>query len=125
MRVLLTGAAGFIGSRVWMALTAAGHEAVAIDSMFYAAHGSSAHPPNGCRINDVCDPDALSVLLKGIDIVCHQAAVVRAGINAADAPVYGSNNDYGTAVLLAQMYDAGCRRLVLASSVPVGHRSAQ
>ncbi|ETZ96418.1 NAD dependent epimerase/dehydratase family protein [Mycobacterium kansasii 824] len=51
--------------------------------------------------------------------MCHQAAVVGAGINAADAPAYGSNNDYGTAVLLAQMYDAGCRRLVLASSMVV------
>lgn len=119
MRVLLTGAAGFIGSRVWTALAAAGHDVVAIDSMLYAAHGSGAHPPDGCRINDVRDPDALSVLLKGIDVVCHQAAVVGAGINAADAPAYGSNNDYGTAVLLAQMYDAGCRRLVLASSMVV------
>jgi dTDP-L-rhamnose 4-epimerase len=52
-------------------------------------------------------------------VVCHQAAVVGAGVDAADAPSYGSHNDYGTTVLLAEMFAAGCRRLVLASSVVV------
>jgi dTDP-L-rhamnose 4-epimerase len=58
-------------------------------------------------------------LLAGVDVVCHQAAVVGAGVNAADAPSYGSHNDYGTTVLLAEMFAAGCRRLVLASSMVV------
>jgi dTDP-L-rhamnose 4-epimerase len=52
-------------------------------------------------------------------VVCHQAAVVGAGVDAADAPSYGSHNDYATAVLLAEMFAAGCRRLVLASSMVV------
>ena len=34
-------------------------------------------------------------------------------------PSYGSHNDFGTAVLLAEMFAAGCRRLVLASSMVV------
>ncbi len=65
------------------------------------------------------DADALAPLLDGIDVVCHQAAVVGAGVNAADAPSYASHNDYGTAVLLAQMFAAGMQRLVLASSMVV------
>ena len=40
MRVLLTGAAGFIGSRVRAALLAAGHEVVALDALLPAAHGA-------------------------------------------------------------------------------------
>jgi len=40
-------------------------------------------------------------------------------VNAADAPSYGSHNDYGTSVLLAEMFAADCRRLVLASSMVV------
>ncbi|TLH67857.1 NAD-dependent epimerase/dehydratase family protein [Mycolicibacterium aubagnense] len=119
MRVLLTGAAGFIGSRIWAELAAAGHEVVAIDAMLGAAHGPGALPPDGCLVHDVRDAEALAVQLKGIDVVCHQAAVVGAGVNAADAPSYGSHNDYATTVLLAQMYAAGCRRLVLASSMVV------
>jgi dTDP-L-rhamnose 4-epimerase len=119
VRVLLTGAAGFIGSRVRAALLADGHEVVAADVMLDAAHGPGAELPDGVHRVDVRDADALSPLLSGIDVVCHQAAVVGAGVNAADAPSYASHNDYGTAVLLAQMFDAGVRRLVLASSMVV------
>jgi dTDP-L-rhamnose 4-epimerase len=119
VRVLLTGAAGFIGSRVGAALRAAGHDVVAVDAMLPAAHGDDAAPPRDCRQVDIRDADALAPLLNGVDLVCHQAAVVGAGVNAADAPDYGSHNDFGTTVLLAQMFHAGVTRLVLASSMVV------
>lgn len=119
MRVLLTGAAGFIGSRVWEALSDAGHDVVAIDTMLPAAHGENVEPPEDVQRIDVRDAGAVASLLDGVDVVCHQAAVVGAGVNAADAPSYASHNDYGTAVLLAEMFAAGCQRLVLASSMVV------
>jgi dTDP-L-rhamnose 4-epimerase len=119
VRVLVTGAAGFIGTRVCAALTAAGHEVVAVDAMLTAAHGATSVPPDGVVEVDVRDAAGLAALLPGVDVVCHQAAVVGAGVDASDAPSYGSHNDYGTTVLLAEMYAAGCRRLVLASSMVV------
>jgi dTDP-L-rhamnose 4-epimerase len=119
VRVLLTGAAGFIGARVARALEGDGHEVVGVDVMLPAAHGPGAEAPPGCHVVDVRDGDALAPLLAGVDVVCHQAAMVGAGVNAADAPAYGGHNDYATTVLLAQMYAAGCRRLVLASSMVV------
>jgi dTDP-L-rhamnose 4-epimerase len=119
VRVLLTGAAGFIGSRIWARLADAGHEVVAVDVMLPAAHRDGAEPPPQCRPVDIRDADAVAGLLDGVDVVCHQAAVVGAGVNAADAPSYGSHNDYGTSVLLAAMFAAGCSRLVLASSMVV------
>ena len=119
MRVLLTGAAGFIGARVDATLRDAGHDVVAVDAMLAAAHGPGAEPPPGCQVLDIRDAAAIAPLLEGVDVVCHQAAVVGAGVNAADAPSYGSHNDYATAVLLAEMFAAGCRKLVLASSMVV------
>ena len=119
MRVLLTGAAGFIGTRVGVKLREAGHEVVGLDAMLSAAHGTAVRPPDGVYEVDVRDAAGVAALLEGIDVVCHQAAVVGAGVNAADAPSYGSHNDYGTAVLLAEMFAAGCRKLVLASSMVV------
>ena len=119
MRILLTGAAGFIGSRVGAALVDAGHDVVAVDAMLPAAHGADAEPPEGVQRVDVRDAVAVASLLDGVDAVCHQAAVVGAGVDAADAPSYGSHNDYATTVLLAEMFAAGCRRLVLASSMVV------
>jgi dTDP-L-rhamnose 4-epimerase len=117
--VLLTGAAGFIGTRVAAALTDAGHEVTAVDAMLPAAHGANAEVPLDVQQVDVRDAAALAPLLEGVDVVCHQAAVVGAGVDAADAPAYGSHNDFGTAVLLAEMFAAGCQRLVLASSMVV------
>lgn len=119
MRILLTGAAGFIGARVHTALRDAGHDVVAVDAMLGAAHGPGAEPPPECQVVDIRDAAALAPLLEGVDAVCHQAAVVGAGVNAADAPAYGSHNDYGTTVLLAEMFAVGCQRLVLASSMVV------
>lgn len=119
MKVLVTGAAGFIGSRVCAKLADAGHEVVRIDAMLSAAHGSATTPPDGVLEVDVRDAPGLASLLPGVDVVCHQAAVVGAGVDAADAPNYGSHNDYGTTVLLAEMFAADCRRLVLASSMVV------
>ncbi len=115
----MTGAAGFIGSRVAAALTEQGHDVVAVDAMLSAAHGAKAELPQGVQRVDVRDAAALAPLLDGVDVVCHQAAVVGAGVDAADAPSYGSHNDFGTAVLLAEMFAAGCQRLVLASSMVV------
>ncbi len=119
MRVLLTGAAGFIGSRVGAALRSAGHEVVGVDLLLPAAHGPDPQLPPGCHRVDVRDGQALAPLLAGVDVVSHQAAMVGAGVNAADAPAYGGHNDFATTVLLAQMFAADVQRLVLASSMVV------
>ncbi|MFF5175220.1 NAD-dependent epimerase/dehydratase family protein [Micromonospora sp. NPDC000089] len=122
MRVLVTGAAGFIGSQLADLLVAEGHEAVCLDALLPQAHGgelpqwSRWHDP---VIGDVRDAALLDRLLPGVDAVCHQAAMVGHGLDPSDAPDYASHNDHGTAVLLAAMHRAGVSRLVLASSMVV------
>ncbi len=118
MRVLLTGSAGFIGTAVGTVLEDAGHEVVRVDAMLPQAHGAT-EPPPGTHAVDVRDADAWPALLAGVDVVCHQAAVVGAGVTVADLPAYAGVNDLGTAVLLAAMHAAGVDRLVLASSMVV------
>jgi dTDP-L-rhamnose 4-epimerase len=117
-RVLLTGAEGFIGSAVDRALSAAGHDVVRVDLMLAAAH-HGAGPRPGTHVLDVRDVADRPDLLAGVDVVCHQAAVVGAGTSTADLPLYAGHNDLGTAALLAAASDAGVSRLVLASSMVV------
>ena len=119
MRVLLTGAAGFIAGHISTALHDAGHEVLGVDAMLPLAHGQDAPTPDGVQRVDVRDADALTAALAGVDVVCHQAAMVGAGVDAADAPLFASHNDLGTAVLLAAMAETRVRRLVLASSMVV------
>ncbi|GHD87501.1 NAD-dependent epimerase/dehydratase family protein [Streptomyces naganishii] len=106
MRVLVTGGAGFIGSHVVEALAGGGHEPVVLD----------VRGPAG---EDVRNPEAVGRALRGVDAVCHQAAMVGLGNGVADAAEYVSHNDLGTAVLLTAMARAGVRRLVLAGSMVV------
>ncbi|HET7328915.1 MAG TPA: NAD-dependent epimerase/dehydratase family protein [Nocardioidaceae bacterium] len=119
MRVLVTGAAGFIGSAVVQALHTAGHDVAAVDALIEQAHPAAASLPAGVERADVRDLDTLRPLLRGVDIVVHQAAMVGAGTDAADLPLYASHNDLGTTTLLAAMAEAGVHRLVLASSMVV------
>jgi dTDP-L-rhamnose 4-epimerase len=122
MRVLVTGGAGFIGSHVVAALTAAGHESVVLDALLPSAHpGATAPEVPGAHlvVGDVRDREAVAGALAGVDAVCHQAAMVGLGKDFADAPLYVGCNDLGTAVLLAEMAAAGVRDLVLAGSMVV------
>jgi dTDP-L-rhamnose 4-epimerase len=118
MRVLITGAAGFIGSHIAELLGQRGHETVSLDNLSPKAHGPHA-TVDGVTVGDVRDAELMDDLLRGVDVVCHQAAVVGHGLDPSDAPDYALHNDYATAVLLAAMYRAGIRRLVLASSMVV------
>jgi dTDP-L-rhamnose 4-epimerase len=118
VRILLTGSAGFIGTAVGEVLEADGHEVVRVDLMLPMAHGT-AEPPAGTHHLDVRDAAAWVDLLRGVDAVCHQAAVVGAGVRVGDLPAYAGHNDLGTAALLAAMHEADVARLVLASSMVV------
>jgi dTDP-L-rhamnose 4-epimerase len=121
MLILVTGGAGFIGSHIATTLAGAGHEVRVLDSLLSAAHRTAPPVPDGVdwRHADVRDRRAVAVALRGVDAVCHQAAMVGLGKDFADAPDYVGCNDLGTAVLLAGMAHAGVGRLVLASSMVV------
>ncbi|MDL4821768.1 NAD-dependent epimerase/dehydratase family protein [Actinomadura opuntiae] len=115
MNVLLTGSAGFIGSHIAEALTAAGHRVRGLDLRPDGLDPSGG--PSGTA--DVRDSAAVAERLDGIDAVCHQAAKVGLGVDVSDLPDYASVNVHGTAVLLAEMARAGVGTLVLASSMVV------
>lgn len=119
MRVLLTGGAGFIGSHIADSLADRGHEVMVLDNLLPQAHSGVPEWTSQLVRGDVRDLDLVTGLLRGVDAVCHQAAVVGHGLDPSDAPLYVSNNDHATAVLLAAMHSAGVRKLVLASSMVV------
>jgi dTDP-L-rhamnose 4-epimerase len=118
MRVVVTGSAGFIGSAICRRLEEAGDEVVRVDLMLPQAHGN-ASAPAGTHQLDVRDAEAWTRLLDGADAVCHQAAVVGAGVRVSDLPLYAAHNDLGTAALLSAMHVVQLDRLVLASSMVV------
>jgi dTDP-L-rhamnose 4-epimerase len=100
-----------------------GHDVVLLDALLPQAHRSG-KTPSWCEAHRLVagrveEAGLLAELLNDVDVVCHQAAMVGHGVNPADAPDYALHNDYATAVVLAEMFAAGVRRLVLASSMVV------
>jgi dTDP-L-rhamnose 4-epimerase len=119
VKVLLTGAAGFIGSAISDLLVDQGHEVVGVDALIQQAWGAVSALPEGVHQLDVRDALAWSSVLRGVDVVCHQAAMVGAGVTVSDLPAYAAHNDLGTAALLAAMHEVGVSRIVFASSMVV------
>jgi len=122
MRILITGAAGFIGSQITDAALAAGHEVRGLDSLSTAVHDElPGYWPDGVELitGDIRDPRVVELAVRDVDVVCHQAAMVGLGVSLADLPLYCDINVTGTAVLLEAMGAAQAGRLVLASSMVV------
>jgi dTDP-L-rhamnose 4-epimerase len=111
-RVLITGGAGFIGSHIVDAALQAGLEPFVLDRRH--PHVDVDH-----LIGDLRDADLVERAARGVEFVCHQAAMVGLGVDLDDMPSYVANNDLGTAVLLRALARKRPRRLVLASSMVV------
>jgi NAD+-dependent farnesol dehydrogenase len=71
MRVLITGATGFLGRTLVAAFQAAGHSTVA-----FSRHARASGVPGETADGDVRDPSALARAVSGCDAICHSAALV-------------------------------------------------
>lgn len=123
MRVLVTGGAGFIGSAIVDLLVGADHDVVVADCLLPAAHrGTPDYLNEGAdyRFVDLRDTDAVAEVVRGVDAVCHQAAMVGLGVDFDDVTEYVTHNDLVTANLLRALHRrAFGGRIVLASSMVV------
>ncbi len=119
MNVLLTGGAGYIGSHVVRALTAAGHECVVYDNL----GNGHAEAVAGAKLvaADVADGDTLRAAMRDGDIeaVIHLAAFIEAGESMAKPEKYFSNNSVNGLGLLEAMRDCGVGRIVFSSTAAV------
>jgi len=115
VRVLVTGAAGFVGTAVVRRLLSSGHQVAAL---VHAAQPAGTHD---LRPGDILDPASLGEAVAGVDAVCHLAALTQVRESFQDPVAYFQVNVTGTLNLLHAMDTETARagrplRLVLAST---------
>lgn len=125
MHVLITGGAGFIGSRLTRKLSEGGAEVTVLDNLSEQVHGVGASFPEGldtvarCIHGDVRDRAVMQQAIVGQEVIVHLAAETGTGQSMYQVSHYSNVNLQGTSVLLDLLVNerpAALRKLVVASS---------
>ncbi len=114
MRVLVTGGSGLLGRRTIAALSARGHEVIALQR--------HEHVDLDCRqvLADVCDTAAVTAAAAGCSAVVHGAA--RVGV-VGTRDEFRRANVGGTESVVIACREARVPRLIVVSSPSVGYES--
>lgn len=126
-RVLITGGAGFVGSHLADALASAGHEVIIFDNLEPQVHGHGRTRPAyldpylRLETGDIRDGEALTPLVREVDVVFHLAAKVGVGQSMYQVRRYTDVNTMGIATLLEALIANRdrVRKLVVASSMSI------
>lgn len=111
MKIMVTGAAGQLGSRTVRVLHEAGHEVVATDRA--ARHAI----PVELHVADLLDRHAMTELARGIDAVAHLGN--HTDFSPPDPQMIFNENMTMNMNVLQAAIDGGARKIVFASSIQV------
>lgn len=128
MRVLVTGAAGFVGSHLTTALVREGHEVVALDCLLSDSYPRAVKEANLALIMDLpgvevhrldLRTDDLTGVVEGAEVVVNEAAMPGLMKSWADFELYASCNLLAVERLVRACLGAQVRRFVQVSTSSV------
>lgn len=117
-RMLVTGAAGFIGSSLVRELCAQGHEVRGIDNLVTGKLENLSDVLDQMNFSegDVCDESLIRSLCQDVDVVFHEAALPSVAKSVLDPSTSHQANIEGTFSVLMAARDMGVKRIVYAAS---------
>lgn len=127
MKILVTGAAGFIGSHTCVELLNSGYDIVGVDNFVNSKPEAldNIEKITGKRISfyegDVCDEELLRKIMSEHKVAAaiHFAGLKAVGESVAKPLMYYQNNLLSTIVLTKVMNEFGCKKIIFSSSATV------
>ena len=118
MRVLITGAGGFIGSHLVDLLVSEGHNVIGIDKKRISDWSVGQHCSNVSRVLDIRDMESLRYFKPSFsfDVCFHLAAESRIQPSFTDPLGCIMDNVWGTANVLQFCVESKCKRIIYAGS---------
>ena len=115
-KILVTGAAGFLGSHLSEQLSNLGHDVVGIDNM---AGGYEDNVPKNIKFHkiDCCDLPEVQKIMKGIEVVYHCAATAHEGLSVFSPFEITKNNYLASVAIFSAAVNEKVKRIIFCSSM--------
>ena len=125
MRALVTGAAGFIGSRLSARLAADGHEVVGLDDLSEGSLENLEDAPSVAFVQvDLRDAEGLARAADGCDVIFHQGAKRSVPRSLVEPALTTDVNVGGTLNVLLAARTVGARAVLASSSAVYGDQDS-
>lgn len=116
MKILVTGAAGFLGSHLCDRLYDDGHEVIGTD-LLIGGDIENVNPNIKFYQVDCCDFDAMKRVMEGVDVVVHAAATAHEGLSVFSPATITKNIFQATVATTSAAISCGVKRFVFCSSM--------
>ena len=115
-KILVTGAAGFLGSHLAEQLQKIGHQVVGLDNMM---GGYEDNVPKNIEFHkvDCCDLEKIKKVMSGIDIVYHCAATAHEGLSVFSPYEITKNNYLASVSIFSAAVNERVKRIIFCSSM--------
>ncbi|RPG97028.1 MAG: NAD-dependent epimerase/dehydratase family protein [Candidatus Pelagibacter sp. TMED165] len=115
-KILVTGAAGFLGSHLAESLSSLGHNVIGIDNMI---GGYEDNVPKKIEFHniDCCNFEEIKLIMKGVDIVYHCAATAHEGLSVFSPFEITKNNYLASVSIFSAAVNEKVKRIIFCSSM--------
>ena len=115
-RVLVTGAAGFLGSHLCDELVKLGHEVIGVDNMI-GGYDDNVSKKIKFYKYDCCDLEKMNTVMKDVDVLYHCAATAHEGLSVFSPYEIGKNNFLASVSVFSAAISNKVKRIIFCSSM--------